>query len=193
MNRLSIFSVLVAVALFNGAFDVPTDAQDSPRDVLEQFCDLDAQGVQLTPDGWQKIAQLFVGPSVPRRGRIIVVKDFVVSRPELKTNRAEFYVEYVQLGEIVSAAAKFSHLPMLKVRAGFNLAKTEEDSKSGRRDDSVQKVQWRIEGSPPIPHLTVDAAIRYATNLRDEGNDMRIRKNAQEALAALKRLRPSDQ
>src|SRR5258705_12958821 len=88
----------------------------SPRDVLVRFCDLDAQGEQLTPGGWQKVVALFVAPGVPRRDRIIVVRDFVVSRPDPEEGKAGFYVEYIQLGRINPSAARLFPLPPIKVR-----------------------------------------------------------------------------
>jgi hypothetical protein len=51
----------------------------TPRDILVRFCDLDAQGEQLDPDGSLKAAALFASPSAPRRDRIMLVRDFVVS------------------------------------------------------------------------------------------------------------------
>jgi hypothetical protein len=47
----------------------------------------------------------------------------------------------------------------------------------------------RIEGPMPCPHLSVDAAIRYVTELRRNATSDTLRKNADKALASLKRLR----
>lgn|GEM_PF-5158874 len=126
-----------------------------------------------------------------RLDKIIVVRDFVVSHPALEKDRAEFYVEYIQLGQINPSLARFSRLPPVKVRAGFDLVLTAKPELGPSQTvTQVQRpAEWRIMGSPPEPHLTVDAAIRYATDLRTKATDVAIRKNAEKTIAALKRLR----
>jgi hypothetical protein len=193
MDRPVTVRILAGLALLGIAATTPASSQEAPREVLEQYCELDAQGEQLTPDGWKRVAPLFVAAAAPRWGRIIVIKDSVVSHPNLRGDKAEFYVEYIQLGQIDSSHAKFSPLPPAKVRAGFDLVLTGEPRNVGLTGEGTRTVragQWRIEGSPPEPHLTVDAALRYATDLRDRANDELTRRNADRAIRALKGLRP---
>jgi hypothetical protein len=161
----------------------------SARDVLKRFCDLDARGEQLTPDGWQKVAALFVAPASPRRDKVLVVKDFVVSLPAVEKGRDDFYVEYIQLGLIEPSQARFSALPPVKVRAGFSVVR-EPAPGAGRGTTEAEKPgEWRITGPVPAPHLTVDTATRYASELRANARDAATRNNADQMLAALKRLR----
>jgi hypothetical protein len=114
-----------------------------------------------------------------------------VSRPALEKDRAEFYVEYIELGRIDPAEGRFFPLPPLKVRAGFWVTKTKRSGlRSGGASNQVEEpAEWRIAGSVPEPHVTVDTAIRYTTELRATATDVGIRKNADKMLAALKRLR----
>jgi hypothetical protein len=161
----------------------------SARDVLKRFCDLDARGEQLTPDGWQKVAALFVAPASPRRDKVLVVKDFVVSLPAVEKGRDDFYVEYIQLGLIEPSRARFSFLPPMKVREGFSVVR-QSTPRSGRGTTEAEEPgEWRIKGPVPEPHLTVDAATRYASELRANARDAVTRKNADHMIAALKRLR----
>jgi hypothetical protein len=55
----------------------------SARDVLSHFCDLDSHGEQLSHDGWEKVRVLFATPGAPRRDRVTIVRDYVVSNPAL--------------------------------------------------------------------------------------------------------------
>jgi len=158
---------------------------------LEQFCEFDSQGKQLTPEGWREVAALFVTPTAPRLDEIIVVRDFVVSHPVQKGKNVEFYVEYITLGQITPSLGLFSHLPAVKVRSGFELILTDEPS----QPTSIQAgppqpvpTKWRIKGNPPEPHLTVETAIRYIAELRDKTVDPVIKKNATRALIRLKSL-----
>jgi len=170
--------VLVGIGLLGATGSSAYSQTPSPRDVLKIFCNLDAQGEQLSPDGWRKAAALFVSPGAPRHDTIIVVRDFVVSTPALEKDRAAFYVEYVDLGRIDLLKMRFSSpLPGgMKVRAGFDVAKQ-------------PGTEWKIQGPVPAPHLTVDAAIRYVADRRASAKDAAVRKSAETTLAALKHLR----
>lgn len=191
MHRAFIVRVLAGVGLLIPTGRSMLSQEPSARDVLERFCELDAQGEQLTPDGWQKVAALFVTPGAPRRDRVIVVRDFVVSRPALEKGRAEFYVEYIELGRIDLSAMRFSApLPAgIKVRAGFYVIKQSGRGYRGASSQVEGRAEWRIKGPVPEPHLTVDTAIRYATEFRDNARDVTVRRNADKTLAALKRFR----
>ena len=188
-----LIAVLTGIALVAIAGARSKYAPGSPRGLLEHFCELDAKGTQLTSEGWKQIAELFTNPKVPPRKTVVVIRDFVVSRPSLKDTRAEFYVEYVQLGKIDPSHARFSHVLPLKVRAEFFVVMMERpNSKSpGQNDQSVGSPNWQIEGAPPEPHLTTDSAIAYLTSLRDEAPDPSTRKNAERGISALRRLQSS--
>ena len=63
MHRAFVLCALAGLVLCGSTAGTPASPQQqSPRDVLEQFCELDAQGKQLTPGGWNKVARLFVAP-----------------------------------------------------------------------------------------------------------------------------------
>jgi hypothetical protein len=180
--------VLIRIGLLIAVTGQLLSQAPSARDILARFCDLDARGEQLTPDGWQKVAALFVTPASPRRNKVVVVKDFVVSLPVFERGRAEFYVEYIQLGRIDPSQALFSALPPMKVRAGFFVVR-QSAPVAGQASSEADKLgEWRIAGPMPGPHLAVDAATRYAAELRANARDGAIEKNADDILAALKRL-----
>jgi len=183
-----VIGFLGAVALLVAAGASVLAQVVSARGVLERFCELDAQGEQLVPDGWQKVAALFLTPGAPRRDRIIVIRDFVASRPAFEKGGAEFYVEYIQLGQIDPSQGRFSILPTMKVRAAFHVINPSVPRSGAGVDQSAESDEWRIAGPVPDPHVTVDAAIRYATELRTKVTDPTTRRNADATLAALKRL-----
>jgi hypothetical protein len=161
----------------------------SAKDILARFCELDAQGGQLSPEGLEKAAALFVTPGAPRREKILVVKDFVISDPVFDNRRAQFYVEYFEVGRIDPSSARFSSLPRMKVRVAFDLVKG-SGIKSGHDSSQAEgPADWRIAGSMPAPHLTIDAAILYAAERGTNAKDAGIRQNADKSVTALKRLR----
>jgi len=178
MRRLLGFRLFAGIGLLVAAEASGLSQGPSPRDVLERFCELDAQAEQLSPGGWQKLAALFSAPGAPRLDTIIVVRDFVVSRPAFERDKARFYAEYIQLGRIDPSQARFVSLPAMKVRTDFYVV----------RQSAPGPAEWRIEGPMPDPHLTVDAAIRYGAELRKNAANDTIRKNADKTLATLRRL-----
>ena len=166
-------------------------SETGPRDVLVRFCELDSQGKQLSSDGWQEIASLFTAATEPRWDKIIVFRDYVVSLPALSGPRAEFYVEYINLAQLDPSTARLSLVPPIMVRDGFDLVLGNQHSaiqSAGSVRQANMPEGWRIEGSPPVPHLTVQAAIRFVTELRNKARNNVVKKNADRSLATLNRL-----
>jgi hypothetical protein len=162
----------------------------SPKSVATRFCDLDTQGEQLSPEGWAKIAALFVAPGSPRRDRITVVKDFVISDPDLSPNngKAQLYIEYVELGRIDRSSASFSSLPGMKVRVLLELVGAPTPRSGERSGPGEPPTNWLIVGSVPEPRLTVARATRYASELFEEAKNEADKNKAERLLAALRRL-----
>jgi hypothetical protein len=165
---------------------VGTSAQSTPpsstsrktaRTVLQEFCQLDGNGGQLTSEGWRRIASLFVQPDPPNHGKVGIVRDFVVSDAEIADDgKATVMAEYIALGELDPDTAVFeTYQPPGgdKIRAIFNLVQT--------------KAGWKIERPVPVAAVTVEAAMRYTTALHDKTTSERVRKNAERALVGLKR------
>jgi hypothetical protein len=135
----------------------------------------------MTPDGWVKVAALFVEPGAPRRDKVIVVERLGLSDPSAEEgDRVGFYVQFNKIGTIDSTQARFSRGDHIYVREDVFLTKQPMAGSKGL---------WRIEGPVPVPHLKVDAAIRYATQLRDNAKDPEVRRNADRTLGTLRRLR----
>lgn len=187
LRILLLIGVLVGVA----------SSQESPRDTLEHFCEMDSQGKQLSLEGWREIAQMFVAPGLARRSDIIVIKDFVVSRAKISGSVAKLYVEYIYLGQISPGprferpAGNFPSGPS-KVRIEYELS-LDEKSAAGASDTtsaeaSVRRL-WKIQGSPPEPHVTIETGIQYLEDLREKAHDEETKRNADNALSALKRQR----
>jgi hypothetical protein len=175
-HRLSTILALAATGLVIPPRDSAVAQELSARDFAIRYCELESRGETLSPDGWQRMAALFVAPGAPWHDRVMVVRDFGVSRPLPEQGRIGFVVSYRPFGEIDPSEARFSPLPQsLYVKGGFFVVK--------------QSTGWRIEGPMPQPHLTVDTAIRYATELRANAKEVAIRKNADRMISMLKRLR----
>ena len=179
--------VFLALAVLDLGFvwQRPVLAQTrSAEDVFARFCELDSQGGQLTADGWQRIAALFVNPGSPRRDRIIVSDSGGLLLPAPQAERVAGGREYIEYGQIDVQSVRFSTVsglpPGVKIRTEFEAVRTQGPGGA---------VEWRIKGPLPEPVVTVDAAIRYVSEVKAKTRDAAIRKNAERTLAALKHFR----
>jgi hypothetical protein len=181
MYRAFTIRTLTAIGLLAATRGPVLSQTPSAGEVFARFCKLDAQGAQLTDDGWQKIAALFVNPGKPRRDRITVTDGGGPLRPTREGAKIAVGREYIHFGQIDLPQVRFSNgeVPpgaMIRELGGYVV----------KVPGSGGTEEWRIEGPVPRPLVTVDAAIRYVTELRANTKDVVIRKNADRTLAALK-------
>ena len=83
--------------------------------------------------------------------------------------------------------------PLLRL---YDLVLTDTYWEFGPTRDGVHEVkgrpQWRIEAFEFEPWVTIQAAIRYLTQLRDESKSEAIKNNAEKSIAVLRRLMSED-
>jgi hypothetical protein len=169
-----------------------TKSQRSPRQVLEEFCELDLQGKQLTLEGRQEVAQFFVKPESPPLKDIVVAMDCVVSEPAMNGNTADFYVEQMMLGHLDSSLSYKPANPdhpddPIMVRRDQSLVLTGEYWKAGPGGENQKIIgppTWRID-SQHSPSISVEAAIGYVARMRDSTNDKTAKENANKTLTVL--------
>lgn len=170
----------------------------SPKDVLERFCTLDANGKQLNGDEKGKINRLFIQPDDSPAEKAIVIKDLVILNSSTLNDTTEFDVEYVYLGQLDLLSGTFSRLPStyppgpVKVRIAFNLIRSAVNSKTDSDETNKEKrggSEWRIQGAPPQPRITVETAMRYVRSLQEKSLNGSTRKNTERTLIVLKRLK----
>jgi hypothetical protein len=187
-NRSPVIRMLVGYGLLATNY-VALSQEPGAEDIVMRFCQLDAQGEQLTPNGWHKMETLFATPVVPRPDKIMVIKDFVVSHGFPEKDKVGFVVDYTPVGSIDLSEGIFSPLPpTLQVRVDLFVNQVRPESR-GTSGQAAEHAEWRIQGPPPEPHLRVHATIQYLSRERANAKDAHFRKNADQTLATLKRLR----
>lgn len=199
-----IFSVILGYVAFaiGGNTIEPQSIQESPRETVQRFVKLDYDGklsdVPIGPD----LTGLFVGPPISSSQQgpwtISVIKDYVLSDVAIHEDMAEMYVEYLEWGQIDSSARFDRHAEIrggrpFPVRMYLNLVFTDKTWRLGPTGSSPIEAAgtsaWRIKRPDPVsPHMSVDAAIRYLTRLRDNTADRRIAANAGQTISALRHL-----
>jgi len=198
-----ILAFLRLVLTLNAILVVAVHAQEaltqprSPNEVLEQFCRMDAEGKQLSPEGETEVTGLldFQKPWA-QHPEIIVVKDYVVRGPDRQKDTTRFVVDYQVWGRLGSSL-RFERLEGLvvnhpiRVREYIPLFRTDkhiEVGNDGRWQQVKGVLEWRIGTVPSAPHVSVDTAIRYVTELRDKSSDPIIKTNADRAVDDLRTL-----
>lgn len=165
---------------------------EAPREVLQEFCELDLQGKQLTAKGRGEVARFFVKPEVPPLKDIVIVMDCVVSEPLIKGDKAEFYVEQLMLGQLDSSLRYKPAVPdepdePIMVRRDQSLVLTTEYSKAGPGEAErtiIGQPAWRLD-TEYAPSVSVQAAIGYVETMRDTTQDKTLKDNAKKTLAVL--------
>jgi hypothetical protein len=160
-----------------------TGVQKSAQGVVREYCTIDGNGGRLTDAGRKTLASLLVQPAASEPAGITVIKDFALSDAAIRSDRtALMMAEYRTIGSLDVRTGRFEPLPVgsLKERTDFTLVLTHAAGTSA----------WQISSPPPEESfITIDAAKRIVTRLRDTTSDATIRKNAARALSALEHQR----
>jgi hypothetical protein len=210
-SRVFTLTLAAATLLCAGAFRLPSvsaatpqdrrdvreassaKTQKSPQQVLQEFCELDLHGKQLTLEGREEVAAFFLKAEMPPQSKIWIVLDCVVSEPAMSGTKADFYVEQLMLGQLDSS---FRYIPanpdypddLVMIRRDQALLLTQEHWKLGPTGVAIQKITgplaWRLD-SDYQPAINVSTAINYVTRVRDTTSDQSIRNNATKTLAVL--------
>ena len=177
---------------------------ESPREVLERYCKMDANGKQLEVGGWLQLARMFIvqrelspGPIVVFRHKLEVIRGFLIGDPVMEgDDKAKLAVRYSYFGEIDYDSLIFSPSkePSVEEVRTYNLLLTTKHYDLGSQSEEVLRSgakAWRIEGSPSEPHLKIDAALFCVQQLRDKATGAITKENANVTIKALSRLRLS--
>lgn len=172
----------------------------SAKDTVEQFVKLDVEGTRLTPEGWQEADAIFVQPTRPPKDTVVVViaEHYGVSESigKEKEKTIKFDMGYEELGRIDSMLHFTPSNKGIETRSAYtytllltNVYRTPDaDQKLAER--SPVPFEWRIDGEQPAEtHITVRAARRYLSRMRDEADDHSAKQNAAKSLATLRPYR----
>jgi len=205
------------LALFSVS-PIPLSAQaraypKSPKEVLQAYRKMDAEGERLTPAGWYRASTYFVRPGRPPQQIVMEVTEgerLTDPDPWFKggNDRVEISVVCSAVGQVDSSGRFTSvvaprltdpprpgdmqmHGPAPLVRP-YDLVLTDTHWEFGPEREGLREVkgppEWRIEAFELEPWVTIETAIRYLTKLRDESSSDSIRSNAEKSIAILRRL-----
>lgn len=184
-----------------------------PKEILQQYRRMDADGERLTINGWYAGARFFVKPDRPPQHRaILVMDDERVDDPKIDGTRARVQVICSAVGQIDSSG-RFStvvapyfldtsgnlirkpppevvHGPAVLFRM-YDLILTDTHWEYGPERSGLRQVhgppEWKIEGFEYEPWVRIGVAIRYLNKWHEESNGVE-RNNTDKSLSALRHL-----
>ena len=201
MNRFVSICVLALLSIGDFSSQAPAQASKSPKDIVDELWRHATVGDLLTSEGWQKSRAYFTHPVPGGNSKSILVVSNEWGPPELQSqaeNNAQVILWIYQFGEI-DPTLKFKPAKIggeEKVAIVYHLAyvKThyiayKSDGKTLSVDKEVSgPMSWEIEDPPGPPWTTVNTAIRYVLEKRNNSTDPLIKKNADETISSLLKL-----
>jgi len=197
MKTVLVFLSMIILADLGAVAQTPASSQQSPKAVMEQFCKLEAEGKEISPDGGQGLVSLLHKQKLwARQGEIVVATKYLVHGPDLQEDSAQFVVDYHVWGRL-DVSLRFARLEgraanePIRVREYFRVVRSDTRlvlESDGQWREVKSAPEWMIDTIPSTPHVSIDAAIHYVTQLGDKSNDPIIKENAQRTLVDLRAL-----
>jgi len=198
MLKPILLAAAIHLAVIAGFAQSSSPQDNLPKNVVEQFCKIDAAGERLTPAGWHRADAFFVRPGPPAEDATVSIMegDFFVGTPQVNGDTATVGVEYLELGHLDSSMrfvwATSPYSP-IKIRAFYTVVLTDRHWELGSDASGPREVKgpvaWRIRDFQSESVVTVDTAIRYVTETRDKSTDPDLKRNADATIAVLKKLK----
>ncbi len=199
MRRKFTLVLVLAFGVIGAFAQSPAPAAKSPKALVQEYWNLETHGGRLTDQGWNKAAGFFLHPGpMPHNKRIVVIpEDSSVDEWTTNGNTALILVGLGKTVGTVDSNMAFVRDSSDAIKEGilFNVVFTDrywilnEDGKTVKEVSGVP--EWKIDtkGTDTVIWLSLETAIRYVTQIRDEVTNVAIKKNADKTLAILKHYR----
>lgn len=200
--NLGVTLILFVAALY-GQVTLPTASEPvkgkSRTEVVDEVWRMATRGEFLTPEGWSKACGFFTNPT-PFPGNkvfLVVSNDWGASYDDKsKDDSTDVEVGYFDRGTIDSALRYTPPLKTEFVKTGilYHLVAVPAYSMMYGPDGKLVEKNpigsrfWQIQGSTGPPWTTVNTAIRYVLEMREQTTNPAIKQNADQTLAELLRL-----
>lgn len=189
---MRVHAVAAAVLLLSAAVMMAQSAPKTPKQVVEEYCKLDAAGALTSSEGWPTISPLFVWPDAPGWDTFTVVRGYTVGAEKKVGNTATVPVQYEVAG-VLDSTPRFRPAKVKKVTVVYRLV---YDNKrfvmdvDGNPDheEASGAARWRISKPQNGPHVSYQKALAMANDWLTNAPDAETKKNAKRALAELKKV-----
>lgn len=152
------------------------------------------RGALLTPEGWRLASAFFTAPQpYPEHGEIAVewTGTSVLGEEWNNGSRAQVNTKWNDHYGWIDSNLRFKSDAVLPLAESFTLTFV------SRQDNVLEKTNalgatpgtWKIEGPLRGRVADIPTAIQYLQRMRDRSKDPEIRKNAENSILAIRRLR----
>jgi len=210
MTKLLKLAIVMCV-LPIGCAQTQVSSEQSPearevKTVVEQFYKLDTEGAWLVPERWHELTDFFTSvQSWPPDDPVSVLKSYRVGDAKKSVVDGavnyEVEVDYFVWGSI-NSFLRFTRAELSKGKSSSagepvervshkSLSLTDSFVMGGpiwNEEKTKGTLRWRMNGRGGSSDVSVDAAIRWVTEMRDKSNDPAMKYNAERTLAILRSL-----
>jgi hypothetical protein len=203
MYRLLILVTVLGLSAIIVDAQAPTEAQKSPKEVVEQFYKMETEGRWLGPEHWDELQDFLtnVDPwSTPVSVSVLKSYRVVECTTEHRCGKDQIEVDYDEWGSIdyflnfTKARGPEGRSPAaggpVEQRTYETLYLSDrflKTSVSGREEEKTGALGWRISLFAST-RVNVDTAVRWVAEMRDKSSDPAIKYNAERTIATLRSL-----
>jgi hypothetical protein len=156
------------------------EAQQSPKEVVEQFYKLETTGKLLGPGHQEELAHFLIdGRQWPSLEAVYVLKGYNIGN-ERKDNGPQGLVSY-------SVEVDFDEWGSIDFFLNFNASAAEAPKERTYEILYLSDERWKLSLFA-VQRINIDAAIQWVGESREKSNDPAIKYNADKTLAILKTL-----
>lgn len=192
--RLFILGIVLGLTPMIGSAQSDVSQRGSPKQVVDRFCKMQADGMSLSREHWDEFNSMAIYPHPWQdhgQGIISIVKSYIVNDVVEHGDSAKVSVDYTVWGDLFTSSFRFFRKEGLAlgepVKRNEPLALKFSDKVGQSWDETKVPLRWRIGGTSGT-YVSVDAAIRYVTEMRDKLNDPVLKYNADRTLVALRSI-----
>jgi hypothetical protein len=152
----------------------------SPKQVVQAYRNMDANGARLTAAGWKTGNVFFLHPGPPPSELVlgVMAAGELIGEANISGNKAEVWTEFDLLGRVYPTG-QFS-------RSLGGSPPVDGPLPSRRKYElTFTGTQWKIDDFESSPMVTVAVAIRYLDGLRGKSNNYDVRQNAERSIPEL--------
>jgi hypothetical protein len=197
MRRIVTVIVFVALSMIASSAQIGNRPK-TPREIVDRLWKMATEGELLTDDGWRRVSGMFA-KQVPSPGNdliLVVSNSWSVNGETVRGDSAEVVVGFADAGSIDSSlrytpaketgafkSGQLFHLEM----APAHWQTYELDGKTVAKE-MTGPAGWQITDPQKVPWTTVNTAVRYVLEMRNNTRNPTIKKNADDTLSELLRL-----
>jgi hypothetical protein len=197
MSKRAFVMAAVAAMVAVGALAQGGPVPKPPREVVLEYCRLDADGALTSSEGWPAISPLFVWPDAPGWDSFVVIRSYKVGKVKVTGRFASVPVTYEEVGLLDSTprfqpschsggACKVTTTVVFHLLLSSKHWVMDKEGNPDHEDGSGPAV-WKINAPQNGPHVSYQRALKMADDFLADASDAEAKNKAERTIEALKK------